>query len=201
MPDQSVGDTLALSDGSVINNIFFIPPPILSDTISLSDSVRFSTFRLGLTLRDNLNLSDSIKTSRTQNTPISDIVAISDTLSAVLNLVLGVSDAIYIFDALAINLSLGVSDTLSISDTLSVNLAFGVSDKLSVSDAIVNSTIPIFLAIPQLVSDTLCLSDSVSYTNSRSLIALGDNILFSDRINVVMNSTGNSYLRRYLNVS
>ena len=201
MPDQSVGDTLALSDGSVINNIFFIPPPILSDTISLSDSMRFSTFGLGLTLRDNLNLSDSIKTSRTQNTPISDIVAISDTLSAVLNLVLGVSDAIYIFDALAINLSLGVSDTLSISDTLSVNLAFGVSDKLSVSDAIVNSTIPIFLAIPQLVSDTLCLSDSVSYTNSRSLIALGDNILFSDRINVVMNSTGNSYLRRYLNVS
>ena len=201
MPDQSVGDTLALSDGSVINNLFFIPPPILSDTISLSDNVRFSTFRLGLTLRDNLNLSDSIKTSRTQNTPVSDTVAISDTLSAILNLVLGVSDAIYIFDALAINLSLGVSDTLSISDTLSVNLAFGVSDKLSVSDAIVNSTIPIFLAIPQLVSDTLCLSDSVSYTNSRSLIALGDNILFSDRINVVMNSTGNSYLRRYLNVS
>ena len=183
MPDQSVGDTLALSDGSVINNLFFIPPPILLDTISLSDSVRFSTFGLGFTLRDNFNLSDSIKTSRTQNTPISDTVAISDTLSAILNLILG------------------ISDSLSISDAPKIDLSLSIFDNLFISDSIVNSIIPTFLANSQLVSDTLGLLDSISYANSRSLIALGDNILFSDRINVVMNSTGNSYLRRYLNVS
>src|SRR5450759_3883694 len=157
MPDQSVGDTLTLSDGSVINNSLHAPSfndtlslldaillavptqEILYDILALSDSVRFSTSGLGLTLKDNFNLSDSIQTSHTQNTLLSDTISISDVLSAVLNLILG------------------VSDSLSISDALLANLAFGVSDGLSISDDIVNLAIPTFLANSQLVSDTLGL--------------------------------------------
>ena len=215
MPDQSVGDTFALSDGIVTNNLFFIPPPILLDTLSLSDSVRFSTFGLGFTLSDNFNLSDSVRTSRTQSTPLSDIISISDALSVTLNSILGISDAIYIFDALSassplglsdtisisdsllINLTLEVSDTLSLSDILLVGLALGVSDTLSLSDTTANLLIPALLT--NLRSDTLYLSDSISYTISNSLIVLSDNIPLLDRINVLLNSTGNSYLRRYLN--
>jgi|ERR1035437_2723284 hypothetical protein len=140
MPDQSVGDVFALSD-----------------------SVRFSTFRLGLTLSDNFNLSDSARTSRTQSTPLSDTLSISDTLSAVLNLALGFSDAIYIFDA------------------------------LSVTGGTTN------LLITNLRSDTFYLSDSIAYVISNSLIVLSDRIPLSDKIKVILNSAGNSYLRRYLN--
>src|ERR1035437_6352048 len=96
MPDQSVGDTFALSD-----------------------SVRFSTFGLRLILSDNFNLSDLIRTSRTQSTLLSDTISISDTLSVISNSVLSVSDAIYIFDTLSASSIFGASDKISLSDALS----------------------------------------------------------------------------------
>src|ERR1035437_3740076 len=192
MPDQSVGDAFALSD-----------------------SVRFSTFGLRLILSDNFNLSDSIRTSRTQSTLISDTISISDTLSVLSNSVLNVSDAIYIFDALStssvfgtfdvislsdtlsVTLTGGTSDVISLSDVLLVGLALGVSDTLSFSDGTINLLIPTLLT--NLRSDVLYLSDSISYAISNSLIVLSDGIPLSDRINVLLNSAGNSYLRRYLN--
>jgi hypothetical protein len=223
MPDQSVGDTFTLSDGSIINNSLHTPlftdslslldaillavptQEILYDTLALSDNVRFSTSGLGLTLRDNFNLSDSVRTSRTQNTPLSDTISISDTLSVTLNstlgiltsLVFGALDTIFISDTLSVTLAGGTYDVISFSDALLVGLALGVSDTLSLSDSITNLLIPIPLT--NLRSDTLYLSDSISYVISNSLIVLSDSIIFSDRINVLLNSAGNSYLRRYLN--
>jgi hypothetical protein len=215
MPDQSVGDTFALSDwsGIIVNNPFHIFS--LSDTLTLSDSVRFSTFGLRLTLSDNFNLSDSIRTSRIQNTSLSDTISISDALSVTLNSILGISDAIYIFDALSAGSVFGVSDTISLSDTLSVTLTGGTSDAIFLSDILlVGLALGVFdilslsddttsLLLPTLLtnlrSDTLYLSDSIFYVISNSLIVLSDGIPLSDRINVILNSSINSYLRRYLN--
>jgi len=162
-----------------------MPDQSVRDTFALSDSVRFSTFGLGLTLSDNFNLSDSVRTSRTQNTPLSDTISISDTLSVALNSGLGISDAVYIFDALLASSVFVASNTISISDALSL------------SDGTASLLIPTLLT--NLRSDVLYLSDSISYAISNSLIVLSDGIPLSDRINVILNSAGNSYLRRYLN--
>src|ERR1035437_3935647 len=191
MPDQSVADTLSISDVTKVDKPFLIPiswawidgsgyhadyqpltdaiflavptQQLLSDTLLLSDSVRISTLGLGFELSENLNLVDSIKTSHTQNTPLSDTISASDTLSLILSLAFGVSDAILLSD--------GVTDTLG----------------------------SIFSANSQLVVGDLFLLDSVSYASSNSLIALGGNLIFSDKIGVTMNSLTNSYLRHYLN--
>src|ERR1035437_4352186 len=132
MPDQSVADTLSISDVTKVDKPFLIPiswawidgsgyhadyqpltdaiflavptQQLLSDTLLLSDSVRISTLGLGFELSENLNLVDSIKTSRTQNTPLSDTISASDTLSLILSLAFGVSDAVSLSD--------GVTDTL-----------------------------------------------------------------------------------------
>jgi hypothetical protein len=192
-----------------------MPNQSVGDVFALSDSVRFSTFGLRLILSDNFNLSDSIRTYRTQSTSLSDTISLSDTLLVLSNSVLSVSDAVYIFDALSASSIFGVSDTLSISDTLSVALTGGTSDTISLSDVllvglalVVSDTLSfsdgtINLLIPTLLtnlrSDVLYLSDSISYAISNSLIVLSDGIPLSDRINVLLNSAGNSYLRRYLN--
>src|ERR1035437_3586600 len=207
-----LGDTLSLLDAILLA----VPTQeILYDALALSDSVRFSTSGLGLALSDNFNLSDLVRTSRTQNTPLSDTISISDTLSAALNLVLGISDAIYIFDALSASSVFGASDTISLSDTLSVTLTGGTSDAISLSDTLLiglalgvfdtlslsDGTTNLLLPTPltNFRSDTLYLLDSISYIISNSLIVLSDGIPLSDRINVILNSAGNSYLRRYLN--
>src|ERR1035437_2797720 len=174
-----------------------MPNQSVGDIFALSDSVRFSTFGLRLILSDNFNLSDSIRTSRTQNTPLSDTISLSDTLSVLSNSVLNVSDAIYLSDTLSVTLTGGTSDVISLSDVLLVGLALGVSDTLSFSDGTINLLIPTLLT--NLRSDVLYLSDSISYAISNSLIVLSDGIPLSDRINVLLNSAGNSYLRRYLN--
>ena len=191
MPDQSVADTLSISDVTKVDKPFLIPvswawidgsgyhadyqpltdaiflavptQQLLSDTLLLSDSVRISTLGLGFELSENLNLVDSIKTSHTQNTPLSDTISASDTLSLILSLAFGVSDAILLSD--------GVTDTLG----------------------------SIFSANSQLVVGDLFMLDSVSYASSKSLVALGGNLIFSDKIGVTMNSLTNSYLRHYLN--
>ena len=191
MPDQSVADTLSISDVTKVDKPFLIPvswawidgsgyhadyqpltdaiflavptQQLLSDTLLLSDSVRISTLGLGFELSENLNLVDSIKTSHTQNTPLSDTISASDTLSLILSLAFGVSDAVSLSD--------GVTDTLS----------------------------SIFSANSQLVVGDLFMLDSVSYASSKSLVALGGNLIFSDKIGVTMNSLTNSYLRHYLN--
>jgi hypothetical protein len=94
-----------------------------------------------------------------------------------------------------------LSDTISISDTLSavLNLALGFSDAIYIFDALSVTGGTTNLLITNLRSDTFYLSDSICYAISNSLIVLSDNILFSDKIKVILNSAGNSYLRRYLN--
>ena len=135
---------------------------------------------------------------------VGDVFALSDNVRfSTFGLGLTLSDNFNLSDSARTSRtqSTPLSDTISISDTLStvLNLALGFSDAIYIFDALSVIGGTTNLLITNLRSDTFYLSDSITYVISNSLIVLSDNILLSDKIKVILNSAGNSYLRRYLN--
>jgi hypothetical protein len=182
MPDQSVADAISLSDAQQLN---LSRPVSSSDTLSLSDVI-FLAVPTRTIVYDTLFLSDNIQIStHGLELTFGDSLSLADSVRA----------------SRTGNISL--SDSIAISDVglVTLNLALGVSDTILISDGVVASPNSIFLNVTHTAIESLVFFDSIMCVASNSFVFsnYGDSLLLSDEINVILNSTRDSYLRRYLN--
>ena len=164
-----------------------IPAPaptnlLFSDRIQLSDFLNPSdTIQPGLEFGDAISLVDRLNTSRFQGTPNSDTVVLSDAAFVSLFTSFSFSDTLNLADGLN-EKGYQVGDTLNLSDTVSFLLGG-----------------PTILSITRAVGDRFELFDSLSFTLPKSRVLITESLFLRDNADLVVNSTIDDYLRRYLN--
>jgi hypothetical protein len=157
-----------------------------SDGLSLSDSIIVSPFTvIALSFSDGLSLSDVDKIFT------SSPITFNDTLNLTDSIRLGY---IYFFG--------GISDELMLQDSVGILLApirdLSETDQLTLSDNVTVVNASIFTPINFTFIDDLSLSDSVGY-NYPTIGVFKDSLMLTDAITVVILTSFNPYLRRYLN--
>ncbi len=155
---------------------------LVSDRITLSDTLNlFGPDPTGISFLDSINLVDQIFTSRPQETPNTDTLALTD--SVVIR---------YFGD-------FSFSDSISLGDTFGVwNTTY--FETLSLSDTVAYSLdLPAALELSTFVQDSYQLFDSIAYSALPQAVLVGDLIYLRDGQRVILNSTLDGYLRRYLN--
>ncbi len=154
----------------------------VSDTLALSDAVLQGDIEHpGVGVGDSLNIRDSIRTSYPQFNPLVDTIALSDAMTFVVGMRVSVTDTISLLDN-------GSGFTTFFSDTLTLTDAVAISINL-----------PALVSLTVSVSDTLGLLDSLSYVYPPEMVFVTDSLFLRERVGVVMGSTRDGYLRRYLN--
>jgi hypothetical protein len=204
VPQIAFSENLTFSDAVGVTANDFIT---FTDSLTLGDSVSFIA-GIPLVLGDSIALSDSV-----QELLITVIfVALNDTLSLsdseqVANRIprAVINDFILFTDKIAVlaNQQLTLSDQLAMGDLVQLLLApianLTLNDSFTLSDAVSTNLQSIFQNLTVSVSDTLFLQDAVGIALSQALLSFSDSLTFSDSVKVVLESTLNSYIRRYLN--
>lgn len=203
--DKLVADTLSLSDGT---QHFFVPDSMrLYDILSVGDllglpnpntpdvdqvtfidqvHIELNTTPSGLVERlvgDRLNILDLDQERAPYSKALSDSYTLTDGITQ------------------SSGISSPLSDTLSITDATSQILSFfqSLSDTLAFSDAAADS-LGGSGAHTASLSDILDLFDSIQvHLNPVGNYFFSDSLSLTDQVDVVLNSFGTSYLRRYLN--
>lgn len=153
---------------------------------------------------DGLFLSDSIALSGTTPTGpfILDAIALQDNVRFSLTRGGASEDTLTISDSIRVDY-LGLND---FSDTLTVDDSFGVWNTTYFDEIVLTDQVDILAELPALVEILLDISDSLElfdglggFGSSPEQWAFGDRIFLDDSQRVILNSTDNGYLRRYLN--
>lgn len=223
--DKSVSDSITLSDS--ITELIQVPQIAFSENLTFSDAVGIvgndlMTFSESMTLSDSMQFTAGVAFSFGDSLSLSD--SVSELLITVLTVAIGdslslsdseqvgatiprkiIGDFILFTDTIATraNLQLSVSDQLVLNDLVGILLApianLTPSDQLTLADSISVNLQSIFTNIGITVSDTIAFQDAVQVALSKSLISITDSFSLNDEVKVVLQSTLNSYIRRYLN--
>lgn len=174
----SAADTLTLLDA-----LNLITPEIaralLSDRLIPQDAPGIG---FGISVFDILSLTDGLNvTTFAPSLDISDSLNLADGLAASLTYRFTVTDTITLSDSIVFSSFRSATDTLALTDAAAISVGSSIS------------------VILQSVSDTLGFFDSIQFLASKSEAAFGDSIRMADTVYVNLQSTRNSYLRRYLN--
>lgn len=153
------------------------------DGITLFDGIGLSSPTLpGILITDSLNLQDNTHSANTRGGASEDAVALSDSIR---------------IDYLGLN---------QYSDAIALDEGFGVwnttyFDGLILSDEVLFGTdLPAATEIILDLSDSLELFDGLAGTDfAIGQLLFGDRIFLDDSQRVILNSTRDGYLRRYLN--
>jgi hypothetical protein len=177
-------DSVSLSDNN--NQTADVVVDIEGDGLSLSDSIIVGSFTtITLAFSESLNLSDTDKLFT------SSPIAFSDNLNLTDSIRLGY---IYFFG--------GISDELMLQDSVSILLApirnLSETDQLILSDTITVVNASIFTPLNFIFVDDLSLTDALGY-NYGSFGVFEDSLMLTDGITIVILTSFNPYLRRYLN--
>jgi len=212
-------DQLSLSDSVQLNSLPFVDSIVLSDAfnlvnnllISVNDSISLSdaiTDWVGIpeVFSDGFLWADSfvVQPLAVITLAISDAISLSDAFTEFTSNPLLISDQIVLQDQIKLS-SLFMAqliDQLSLTDFVQILLApianLSPSDSFTFTDAISVMLLSIFTAVNLSFNDTLVLNDLVSLSYQTGL-QFSDGFMFSDAIRIVMGTSLNPYLRRYLN--
>lgn len=196
MGTVSVTDSLSLSDVITPYNLAINLP---TDGITLSDSVS-PLVTISLLFNDEITLIDSV--IYTLFSPFvrvaGDAINLADGITFTGTGVISEGDTLSLSDGYVISPSIIESDTFTFSDTIGISIPTGESDSYTLSDTVGLTLSSSTQSLTVTAVDSIFLLDSDSLTGPQ-FAKVGDLILFQDGQAVSLNSTLNSYLRRYLN--
>lgn len=197
---ESLTDSVALSDSLLSLRGF-----VLSDGIVISDAERNllgiginTKFPVGSTI-DGLTLSDSIRVSLfVGSLNLFDSLTLADSLKSFAPYITAVSDSISLSDSVGVG-QLVLFDSLNLTDAVAFGPAMSVLDGLGLSDAAGFTLINNFLALTEILGDSLSFFDSTQHSAFPVGEALSDHLTFVDLCQAAFFSNPVPYLRRYLN--
>jgi len=174
-------------EGGTLTAIGLASPPgtpgsiLVSDTLFLSDLIAIPGPNPGYQFADSIVLQDDLDSSRVQNTPAIDTLSLSDSIT-----VSYLGDFSFV-DTLTLSEGMGIwndsyLETLALSDDVAITVGGP-------------TIVDLFLS----VADGLLFYDSAAYTFPNDSVAVGDTLFLDDNVGVILNSTRDGYLRRYLN--
>lgn len=192
----SVSDSLSLSDVITPYNLAINLP---TDGIALSDSVS-PLVTISLPFSDKITLIDSV--IYTLFSPFvrvaGDAINLADGITFAGIGVISEGDTLSLSDGYVISPSIIESDTFTFSDIIGISIPTGESDSYTLSDTIGLTLSSSIQSLTVTAVDSIFLLDSDSLTGPQ-FAKVGDLMLFQDDQAISLNSTLNSYLRRYLN--